>query len=149
VTFFLGTLIVIKARLLRSQDMEVFWKFWLFVRFTVTKKSGSEIKQHTNKLHDLKRSWFSYLLHIDEISDLLPDTSLLVLPDVHSMIRNVQVFYSHKLVEQITQHPSPASHICRNANKYKLLCCRLQTLPESTSFLYYKKFIKDQAPTEV
>jgi hypothetical protein len=93
--------------------------------YIVTKKSGSEIKQHTNRLHDPKQSWFSDLLHLDEISDLLPDTSLLVLHDVHSTIRNIQVLYSRKPAEQITQHPSPASHICRNANNYKLLCCRL------------------------
>ncbi len=104
----------------------------------VTKKRGSEFKQHTDRLHDPKRPCVSDLFHIDKTSDLLPDTSLLIVPDVHSMIKNIQVFCSHKPAEQISQHPSPASHIHKNANKYKLPCCRLQTLLESTSFLTTK-----------
>jgi hypothetical protein len=115
----------------------VFFSF-IYGNITVTKKRGSEFKQHTNRLHDPKRSCVSNLLHMDEISNLLLDTSLLILLDVHSMIRNIQVFYSHKPTEQIAQHPSSDSHIRINANKYKLPCCKLQTLPESTSSLYYK-----------
>jgi hypothetical protein len=77
--------------------------FYLYnnIHNIVTKKRGSKFKQHTDQLHDPKQSCVSDLLHMDEISYLLPNTSLLILPDVHSMIKNIQVFYSHKPTEQI------------------------------------------------
>ncbi len=95
------------------------WKSIHFydVHCNVTKKRGSEIKQHTDHLHDPKRPCSPNLLHTTKTSDLVPDTSWLILPGAQHKIRNIQVFYSHRPAEWISQHPSPASHIHKNANK--------------------------------
>jgi hypothetical protein len=60
---------------------------------------------------------FSDLLHTVKTSDLLPDVSLLTLSCVHCEIKDIQLLCFHRPTEQISQHPSPASHIHTNASK--------------------------------
>jgi hypothetical protein len=64
------------------------------------------------------------------------------------MIRNIQFFYSHKSTKQNSQQPSFASHIHKMLTSTSFPTvdhsskCKLQKLPESTSFLTTKCSLK-------
>jgi hypothetical protein len=115
----------------------------------VTKKSESEIKQHTNRLHDPKRSWFSDLLHLDEIFDLLPDTSLLVLPNVQSTIKMYK-FFTHtnqqNRLHSIHRLPLTFAEMLTSTS---FSVADYKHCPRAQVFFTTKMFITNQAPTEV
>jgi hypothetical protein len=115
----------------------------------VTRKRGSEIKQHTDHLHDLKRPCSPDLLHIAKTSDLALDTSWPILPGAHHKIRNVQVLYSHRPAGRISQHPSPTSHIHKNANKRIFPIINYIHFPKAQAFFLQNVHKKHQVPTVV
>jgi hypothetical protein len=83
-----------------------------------TKKSGSEITQYTDCLHDPKHPCFPDLLHtVQTYAHPQHTNCLLTLPDAHYKIRDVQVFCFYTTTWQISHHPSPTSPIHTNASK--------------------------------
>jgi hypothetical protein len=93
-----------------------FLNFTFKVKYCVTKKRGSENSQLKDRLHDPQGARTPDLFQQLRPMIWSSTPSESILPGVQHEITSIQIPYSHRPTEPISQHPSPSFHVHKNNN---------------------------------
>ncbi len=118
--------------------------------YTVTKKRGSEITQHTGYVHDPRRPCLPDLLpHNSDLWSSLNTLTTYWHSHTHIVRLEMSLLCFHITIEQSSQDASPVPPTHTISSQRKSFHSKLCTLPESTSLISIRCSEKHQRSSVV